>query len=164
MDSPDRLPKHLLIAFLLALGIYAGFFVFDQSMRTRNGPWQVSFETNAQGFAAIRVDHSKLALSNVLVVFLGERATNSGGRMLFDKPQQPVPFGKVKFEDLTYLPGSVAFDFFGHEMELLPRTMYLNKKEFYWTNNTVIELRAEEKLPPEASYDPRQKKRRPFSK
>jgi hypothetical protein len=109
----------------------------------------------------ITVGHGSLGITNVQIVFAGEQPTNNAtGQVAFTKPQQPVPFGKVKFEDLTYLPGSVAFDFFGHEVELLPRTLYLNKKEHAWQSGSVHQLKPEEKLPPEASFDPRKKKRR----
>lgn len=159
MDSSDKLPRHLFIAFAMALLIYAGFFSCDQGIRRRKGGWDVSFQTNSAGHAAIMVNQSALQLTNIQIVFVGESATNAGGRVVFDKPQQSVPFGKVKFEDLTYLPGSVAFDFFGHEVELLPRTLYLNKKEYPWKSGSAFELNAGEKLPPEASYDPRKKKK-----
>ncbi len=143
----------------MALVIYAGFFTCDQGVRRRKGAWEVSFQTNTAGFPAITVSQGSLHLTNVQIVFLGETPTNSGGRIVFNRPQQPIPFGKVKFEDLTYLPGSVAFDFFGHEVELLPRTLYLNKRELPWKSDSVIELAADQKLPPGASYDPRKKKK-----
>ena len=158
MDSSDKLPRHLLIAFGLAVVIYAAFFTCDLGLRRRKGPWTVEFQTNAAGQTAITVNQPSLGITNVQVVFLNESATNTG-RVIFDRPQRPIPFGKTKFEDLTYLPGSVAFDFFGHEVELLPRTLYLNKKEHAWKPNEVIQLAPDQKLPPGASYDPRKKKR-----
>lgn len=161
MEKKDTLPKHLAMGFALALAIYAGFFGLDQWWRVRKGAWEVNFQTNAAGHAMIEVNHARLGISNVVIVFVGETSTNRvSGRVVFNKPQLAVPFGKVKFEDLTYLPGSVAFDFFGHEVELLPRTLYLNKKEHGWQSGSVFELKPEEKLPPEASFDPRKKKRR----
>ena len=51
-----------------------------------------------------------------------------------------MPFGRVKFEDLTYLPGTVTFDFFGHEIELIPRTLYINRKPRPWQSNAIISL------------------------
>jgi hypothetical protein len=156
--SSDKLPRHLLIAFALALAIYGLFFSCDMGLRKRKGPWTVEFHTNAAGHAAITIHQPTLEITNVRVVFLNEIATNTG-RVVFDRPQQPIPFGKTKFEDLTYLPGSVAFDFFGHEVELLPRTLYLNKKEHPWKPGVIIELTAAQKLPPGASVDPRKKKR-----
>jgi hypothetical protein len=157
MDASDRLPKHLLIGFGLALLLYALAFSFDQHIRHRKGPWEVSFSTNQAGWAQIEVLQRRLGIHTTLV-FSQERATNIG-TINFDRPSQPIPFGRVKFEDLTYLPGSVAFDFFGHEVELLPRTLYLNKREHPWYFDEVIELKRSEKLPPEMFYDPRRRRR-----
>ncbi len=157
MDSSDRLPKHLLIGFGCALLVYVVFFSCDQRLRLRKGPWEVVFRTNAVGWATIEVSQGTLGVKTT-VTFVGETATNQG-TVAFDRPGKRPPFGTVKFEDLTYLPGSVAFDFYGHEVELLPRTLYLNKKEHAWQTNEVIELKAAEKLPPGMSYDPRKKKR-----
>ena len=58
----------------------------------------------------------------------------------------------------------VAFDFFGHEVELLPRTLYLNKVEHPWKSGAVFTLQPNQKLPPEASVDPRAKKKRSFGR
>lgn len=159
-SASDKLPRHLAIGFIAALLVYVTFFSCDQRLRQRKGPWEVSFQTNETGFAAIIVNQPALQITNVQIVFVGETVTNVDGSVFFQRPQQAIPFGKVKFEDLTYLPGSVAFDFFGHEVELLPRTLYLNKKEFPWKSGARHELTTDQKLPPEASYDPRKKKRR----
>ena len=166
MDSSDKLPRHLAFAFVLALVIYAAFFTCDQRLRNRRGPWQVTFSTNSSGFPAIMIDQSHLGITNVQVIFHGEWLSNSiaPAKILFNKPQQPIPFGSVKFEDLTYIPGSVAFDFFGHEVELLPRTLYLNKVEHPWKAGAVFTLEPSQKLPPEASFDPRKKKKRGFAR
>jgi hypothetical protein len=158
MESPDRLSRHLVIAFALALAGYALFFSCDQKVRTRKGPWEVKFTTNTQGEASIVVNQQILRITNVQIQFLGEEATNSG-EVAFDAPKKPIPFGETKFEDLTYLPGSVAFNFFGHEVELLPRTLYLNKREQPWVSGKIYILRADEKLRPEMSYDPRKKRK-----
>ena len=164
MDSSDKLPRHLAIGFILALVIYASFFSCDQRVRQRKGGWDVTFSTNSSGFPAIIINQPTLNITNVQVIFDSETPTNTLGRVVFDKPQQPIPFGKVKFEDLTYLPGSVAFDFFGHEVELLPRTLYLNKLEHPWKSGAQFTLQPNQKLPPEASVDPRVKKKRAFGR
>jgi hypothetical protein len=164
MNSSDKLPRHLAIGFALALVIYGSFFTCDQRLRHRKGPWDVTFSTNSSGLPAIIINQPALRITNVQVVFHSETPTDSPGHVAFDKPQQSIPFGKVKFEDLTYLPGSVAFDFFGHEVELLPRTLYLNKVEHPWKSHEVFALQPGQKLPPEASVDPRAKKKRSFGR
>jgi hypothetical protein len=155
----DNILKQLSIVFAVVLLAYAAFFWGDRYLRAHKGPWEVRFvATNSA--PRIAISQPRLGISNVVIVFTGESLTNvQSGTVLFDRPQKAIPFGKTKFEDLTYLPGSVAFDFFGHEIELLPRTLYINKTERAW-NSTEIRLKPSEKLPPEKFYDPRKKKRR----
>ena len=149
------LAKPVLVGLLLAMAIYAGGFVLDQRLRTRRGPWEVTFETEPSGAPAILVNQPKLNIANLKIVFLGETATNVHGTVVFDLPQKPVPFGKVKFEDLTYLPGTVTFDLFGHEIELLPRTLYINRKAHPWVPNEAITLSVADK--PVALPEPKAK-------
>jgi len=139
------LVKPALCGLLLALVIYAGGFAFDQHLRTRRGPWEVTFTTGPAGAPAILVNEPKLRIANLRIVFDGETATNTPRTVAFDFPEKPAPFGKVKFEDLTYLPGTVTFDFFGHEIELLPRTLYINRRPHPWTSNQTITLSTADK-------------------
>jgi len=79
--------------------------------------------------------------------------------VVFDFPEKPVPFGKVKFEDLTYLPGTVTFYFFGHDVELLPRALYINRKARPWQSNETITLTPADKPAslPEPKVKPRKR-------
>ncbi len=147
--------KPILVGLLLAVAIYAGGFALDQHLRTRRGPWEVTFTTEPSGAPAILVNQRKLNVANLKIVFLGETRTNVHDAVVFDVPQKPIPFGKVKFEDLTYLPGTVTFDFFGHEIELLPRTLYINRKAYPWTPNEAITLSLADK--PVALPEPKAK-------
>jgi hypothetical protein len=155
----ENLGKYLMIGFTIAMVGYITFFGIDQHLRTRKGGWEVTFTTNQHGFAQIAINQPYLGIKDVRVTFLQERTTNPPKTMLFVRPEQPIPFGTIRFEDLTYLPGSEAFDFFGHEVELLPRTLYLNQKEHPWKSGEVFELKPSEKLPASAFQDPRKKKR-----
>ena len=149
--QPSGVAKPVLIGLLLAVAIYAGGFALDQHLRTRRGPWEVTFTTEPSGVPAIIVNQPKLNIANLKIVFEGESATNAPTTVAFDVPQKPPPFGKVKFEDLTYLPGTVTCDFFGHEIELLPRTLYINRKPHPWISNEAITLSLGDKpaaLPP----------------
>jgi hypothetical protein len=161
-QQPERLGRNLLIIFVVALVGYAGFFSCDAHLRTHKGPWVVQFVTSNEP-PRIIISQPFLQISNVTVSFPGEKTTNAqSASFVFDRPSpnRPLPFGTVKFEDLTYLPGSVAFDFFGHELELLPRTLIINQSERGWTSGKEFKLDPGEKLPPERFYDPRAKKRK----
>jgi len=144
MQSSD-LAKPVLGGLLLALALYFGGFAFDQHLRTRRGPWEVTFTSGPSGAPAILVNQPKLNITNLKIVFEGETVTNVPGAVAFDVPRKPVPFGRVEFEDLTYLPGTVTLDLFGHEIELLPRTLYINRKSHPWTSNQTITLSTADK-------------------
>jgi hypothetical protein len=66
--------------------------------------------------------------------------TNSIQVVTFDQGHQQIPFGKVLYEDLRSMPGIVTFDFFGHEIELRPRLLVINRKELPWTSARTIAL------------------------
>lgn len=130
------------ISFVAVLILYGIVFFGIESWRHRKGPWEVTFLTDSSGNPAIVIYQPSLNISSVELVFPGERVprTNLSEKVLFDRPLKPVPFGKVIYEDLTVLPGVVTFDFFGHEVELLPRVLFINKKEVPWKSDAVIEL------------------------
>ena len=43
-----------------------------------------------------------------------------------------VPFGECIYQDLMFLPGVVTMNLLGHEIELMPRTLVINKKQMPW--------------------------------
>jgi hypothetical protein len=138
--------RHIFGAFGLALLIYVSFYSCDRHLRLNKGPWEVSFITTNRAPALI-ISQAKAGISNVTVIALSESVPQGAGVVRFDSVQKPIPFGKVKFEDLTYLPGTVVFDLSGHEVELLPRTLIINKKEIPWRSGSTILLNPSEKLP-----------------
>ncbi len=139
----DPLWKHALVVFSACLVLYFGGFGVVQHWRTHRGPWEVTFfQTN--GAPVLRIDQPALGLTGVHLVFPG---TNTPGlvapvRVRFDEPgrREGLPFGQVKFLDTTFLPGTVTFDLYGHEVELLPRTLIVNRREHPWRSGAVIEL------------------------
>lgn len=139
--------KHFIIAFLLALAGYAIFYQSIEHRRTRNGPWQVTFTNTAAGAPAIVICQPKLAITNVQVNFLDRSVAPSHqpSRLLFDRARSvpyEVPFGQVVFMDAAFLPGTVTMQLFGHEIELLPRVLIIDRQEHPWTSESVFNLHA----------------------
>jgi len=137
--------KHFILAFLLALVCYALFYRGIEHRRTRRGPWEVTFTNNAAGTSRLLVNQHRLAITNVQIAFPDEPAlsTNALGTLLFSQPQPvpfPVPFGKCVFMDTTFLPGTVTFEIFGHEIELLPRVLVIDRQEHPWISDSTITL------------------------
>jgi len=143
----DGLSKHVAGALVLAIVIYVGGYSLDQHLRARRGPWRVTFTNESNSAPAIVIDQPALGISNVRIVFSGESAGPASSAVAFAKPQTPVPLGAVKFEDLTYLPGTVTMDLFGHEIELIPRTLFINRQERPWQSNITIVLSRTDKRP-----------------
>lgn len=145
--NSERVWKHFLLAFLLALVGYAVFYGAIEHRRTRKGPWEVTFTQDAGGVPSILANQPKLGITNVLIRFTGELplTTNAVGTLVFSQPRQvpyDVPFGRCIFMDTTFLPGTVTFQLFGHEIELLPRVLIIDHAEHSWRSGAVITLPA----------------------
>jgi hypothetical protein len=160
--KPDSVVKHFLLAFVLALVGYVAFYLGIEHGRTRNGPWQVAFTNSATGAPALMIDQPRLGITNVQVHFPGETlataiapgafpkedspSTNSSSpfaTLLFAQPKPvpySVPFGTCVFMDTTFLPGTVTFRLFDHEIELLPRVLIIDHEEHPWQPNATISL------------------------
>jgi hypothetical protein len=137
--------KHFILAFLLALAGYIVFYEAIEYRRTRNGPWRVTFTRNAAGAPAILIDQPRLAITNAQVSFVGEPlpSTNRAVTLVFDQPRPvpySVPFGNCIFMDTTFLPGTLTFRLFGHEIEMLPRVLVLDREEHPWQSGASITL------------------------
>jgi hypothetical protein len=159
MDAPEpshtRMPispRAMVVWFFIVLALYLAAFYGFEYFNHRKGPWEVEFLLDASGHPKMVVSQGVLKISNVVMAFYGEKssATNLPQQILFDQPRRPVPFGQVIYEDLRALPGVVTFDLFGHEIELLPRVLIVNKKEIPWHSGATIDLSATNKpaLPP----------------
>jgi len=139
-------PKSILVWFAVVLGLYLAAFYGMEYWNSRRGPWEVEFSSDAMGNPSIAIYQPKLRISSVEIIFTGEKVsqTNLAQKVLFDRPlaslPAKMPIGEVIYEDLRTLPGVVTFNFFGHEIELLPRVLIVNKKEIPWQSEKVIEL------------------------
>lgn len=122
-------------------------------VRQRGGPWVVTEDKRPDGTPFVLLEHHRLLPGGgVTVLFPGETApsrfTNAPYQRIFRDPNtNDLPFGPVEFADVTFLPGTIAFDAFGHLIELVPRTLYLDGKEVPWSAGTNWVVRPEGKLP-----------------
>jgi hypothetical protein len=134
--------KHFVIAFLIAIVIYVIAYNGIEHRRTRNGPWHVIF-TNDTNIPALIINEPQLHISNLKLNFPGETASPTNATMIFDQPQ-PVPFdvpnGQCIFEDTTFHPGTIVFKLFGHEIQLLPRVLTIDKLEYPWQSDKTLSL------------------------
>ena len=143
----DNPVKHFVVAFLIALAVYFVAYTFIEHGRNRKGPWQVTFTTRSASGPTIMIDQPALHLTNVAISFDGNGVpgTNRSSTLIFDQPRPvpyDVPYGKCLFMDTTFLPGTLTLQLFGHEIELLPRVLIIDHREYLWQSNTNIALQA----------------------
>jgi hypothetical protein len=134
--------KHFIFAFVIAVMLYAALYSGIEHRRTKNGPWRVTF-TNGAGIPKLIVNEPKLHISNLKIDFPAETTTQTNFTMIFDQPQPvpfSVPFGECVFMDTTFQPGTIVLNLFGHEIQLLPRVLTIDKKEYPWRSDLTISL------------------------
>jgi hypothetical protein len=141
----------LLIALAILVGYISIFYLVENSRR-KSGPWELTF-TQVNNSPALLVTHAKLGLTNVTIVFPDAVATNAQQTIRFEHGRVApfdLPFGKCVFLDTLYLPGSMAMELFGHQIQLMPRTMLIDRVEHAWLSGEKILLtnRPPATLPP----------------
>lgn len=151
MTRNDKL-KLISIPLVGALVLYFGGYFAVEFLRHRKGSWEVEFFVTNDA-PALRIAQPFLGVSNVVLVLEGETAATLTNQapMTFNDPRNtpyPVPHGRVIFEDLTFLPGTVTFDFHGHGVELIPRMLILNQRQLDWTSDVKLTLAPGEKTHP----------------
>ena len=123
------------------------------AVRQRGGPWVMFQDRLADGTPVVRLEHHKLLASGgVTLTFPGElapaRFTNAPLMRVFNNPgTNLLPYGPVEFLDVTFLPGTVAVDVFGHLIEAIPRTLFIDGREIPWVTGTNIVVPMTGKLP-----------------
>lgn len=140
--KPEGILRPLIAAFVAALAIYVLFYAGIEHRRTRKGPWQVAF-TNHLDHPAIVVNQPALGITNVQIVFAAAMATNVAEVYSYREPREvpfAVPYGKCLFMDTTFLPGTIVFELFGHEVQLIPRVLTIDRREQPWTSGVTVTL------------------------
>lgn len=147
-------PLRRVILPILAATIigYALVYGWIENRRVRQGPWRVTFGFVSNGVPELIINQPALGITNVQVVFAGYAlALPKAPETLAFANARPVPFdvpfGQCVFQDTTFLPGTVVFKSFGHEIQLLPRVLTLNRVERPWRANEIITLTNSPPLP-----------------
>ena len=140
-QGSDSLAKHLAIALAIAVVFYVAGFTWIEHRRVVKGPWQVTFLSDAAGQPAISIAQPMLNISEKLS-FPGEQAgrANLYVAMQFRQPMTHLPFGEMIFQDALFLPGTVAMRLFGHQVELLPRTLVIDNVEHPWERGKELSV------------------------
>jgi hypothetical protein len=132
----------LLVGFVSLIG-YIAVFSWMENNRHKDGPWEITF-TQVDNSPALLVGHTKLGLTNITIVFPNAISTNHAPQTLrFEHGRVApfdLPFGKCVFLDTLYLPGTVTVSAFNHEIQILPRTLTIDRVERPWLSGEKILL------------------------
>ena len=154
-DEGSKAIRNLIAIFIATLFLYITGYGGCTALRRRGGPWVVIQGRDTAGQPWMRIaQHRILGDHDVTLLFPGEippaRFTNDPYLRVFNSPNtNGLPYGPIPFVDVTFFPGTVAVDVFGHLVELVPRTLYLDGREIPWVPGTNIVVSREGKLPPE---------------
>ncbi len=141
--------------FFVTLFLYITLYGGCMAVRQRGGPWVMFQDKLPDGTPVVRLEHHKLLPSHgVTLTFPGEQApsrfTNAPLMRVFNNPNTNIlPYGPIEFLDVTFLPGTVAVDVFGHLIEAVPRTLFIDGREIPWVEGTNIVVPPTGKLTPE---------------
>jgi hypothetical protein len=154
--SPDaeKTLRKFFSVFIATLFLYVTVYGGCEAYRRRNGAWQLTFDKLPDGTPQLRIDHPRiLGASPVSLNFPGEvapRVTNGPITYVYSRPDtNSTPFGPILFLDTSTLPGNITLNAFGHVVEMVPRTLFVNLHEVPWTPGTNITLSATNKPPAE---------------
>jgi len=133
------LRRHLAIAFVLALIFYITSFWAIEHRRTMNGPWEIEFISDASGRPSLGIFQSKLNISEHLA-FPDDKIeiTSLSTRVVFRGGNSDLPFGQMLLQDALYLPGTLTLRVCGHQVEVLPRALIIDKSEHAWQTGGEI--------------------------
>jgi hypothetical protein len=133
--------KHLAIAFAIALVFYVAAFTWLEHRRVVKGPWLVTFRTDAAGTPSLCIAQPNLGITQS-VSFPAQTSPppNFSRTIRFVQGTTNLPFGDLVFQDPTFLPGTVTMRLFGHQIELLPRLLTIDHRQYPWKAGSQIEL------------------------
>ena len=137
-----RTAKVLIAVFLVTLFAYVTAFTWIEHTRVRQGPWLLTFTTETNTPALV-INQPFFHLTNIKILFPGATATNAIETIPFAGVHRvpfDLPFGECIFLDTLSLPGTVTMKIFGHEIQLLPRVLTIDRKEQPWQPDAVISL------------------------
>jgi hypothetical protein len=133
--------KHCLLAFAIALLVYVLTYSYIENRRTRKGPWLVTFASKPGGAPTLIINQPSLNISNAQITFPAENSVPTNDSQTFRIPEDVpfnVPFGSCIFEDTTFLPGTIVFHLFDHEVQLIPRVLTVDRREYPWKSGSTL--------------------------
>ena len=132
-------PKTL---FGLAAVLFLLFVVFSQ-FRFYSNAWAVTFEVS-EGQTSLDIASGKFKGHRLQILFPHPATVQSipPQTVVFWRKEAAaqIPFGKVEFVSPRPSPGRVTLLVLGHEIDLRPQAVYLDRMEYKLDSNRIIRL------------------------
>lgn len=137
--------KRVLLALVVVLAAYVVLYYAIEHRRAAKGPWKVTFTQLQERSPAILINQSGLGITNVQISFpvSSNALANDSVTVSFGEAQRTpfdLPLGKCVFLDTVFLPGTVAIEVSGHQIQLLPRVLTIDGTERVWVSGESIFL------------------------
>ena len=126
----------------MAVVFYFAAFGWIEHRRIAKGPWVVDFHSDAAGVPSLLISQTNLHVSQT-IIFPGQtvRPANLSRTIVFGPSPPELPFGELLYQDPTFLPGTVTMRLFGHTVEVLPRVLSVDKKEYPWQPGAAVTVK-----------------------
>ena len=126
--------------FIIAIFVLLNF----QACRNNyNHAWVFTFKSEP---SRIEIKNKKIfPLKTVTIIIKGVSLPNSFDKEItFDKKVINIPIGKIKFQDITCLPGRIIIQIDNHTIDCMERALIINGREILWTqavkNKIILSL------------------------
>jgi hypothetical protein len=133
------------LAFLI---LYVILYTTIERARASKGPWKVLFASDGVSAPFLTIEQPGMNIAGMKIVFDGKNSPHTNASHSFDKMRE-VPFdlpfgtatGTCKFQELNFLPGTVVITVYGHEIQLMPRLLTIDRtQEIAWKQDRIIHL------------------------
>ena len=132
--------KLIIILLITLLVVIAAFIFIIKPIRERS-PWNIKFEIS-DGIPSIYISNNTPMVPATKIIFSNEKINRDlSENIAFEKHNiNKIPFGEITFTDVTLFPGRITLKLFNHEIDILPRALIIDKKEYKWGERLIIDL------------------------
>jgi hypothetical protein len=133
--------KHVGVALLIAVVFYFVTYTWIEHRRVVHGPWEIRFSSDTAGVPSLSISETELNISKTVRFTGGKTKPNISKSVEFRLETPELPFGEIVFQDPTFLPGTLSMHLFDHKVELVPRVLFIDGKEYPWNSTNEVEVR-----------------------
>ena len=110
-------------------------------LRLSKGPWEITFTSDGEGHPTLDILQPKLKISERVRFPDGKAGRSNVAEVVrFRETTTNLPFGEMLMQDALYMPGTITVRLSGHVVEILPRTLIVDGKEYPWKEGQEVSI------------------------